>query len=330
MNSINIVNKKRRKGILGRLFLNPLILFLDALKLRGNLYHIHDPELIPWGILIKVITRAKIVYDRHEYYDQKFLDSEKYPEILKKYAQKIYKNYEKIILFFYTGIITVNDEMGENFNRINKNVLSIYNYPSKSIINHRRNVFTGKKIIYTGSMSKRKGYHTIINSMKKIREKIPDAEVIILGWLDKEFLVDKTKMKNGDIFLDDGVYLKGRVDYLDAIKIVTESDVAWIPWENTRNNFLGTPRKLFEYMASGIPVVASKFHFLDQYISENECGILCDANDPSKHAEAIIQILKNEKLQRKLGDNGRSAIKNKYNWENEELKLANFYRKILT
>lgn len=90
------------------------------------------------------------------------------------------------------------------------------------------------------------------------------------------------------------------------------------------------PIKLFEYMAAGIPVVVSAFPLWKQIIEDAECGLLVDPYDEKAIVEAVNRLLSDRELAKKLGDNGKRAIREKYGWEHEEKILLEAYRSILS
>jgi len=83
--------------------------------------------------------------------------------------------------------------------------------------------------------------------------------------------------------------------------------------------------KLFLYMRVGLPVIASNFPGIRSIVEEAKCGILVDPNNVKEIANAIIKLLKDPKLAKRLGENGRKAIVERYNWENEEGKIIKAY-----
>ena len=89
------------------------------------------------------------------------------------------------------------------------------------------------------------------------------------------------------------------------------------------------PVKMFEYMAAGIPVIASNFTLWQEIIEGNECGICVNPLEPRAINKAIQYLIDNPKTAQKMGENGRQAVKQKYNWAIEEKKLFLLYEKLL-
>ena len=120
----------------------------------------------------------------------------------------------------------------------------------------------------------------------------------------------------------------GYVQREDLENILSYSKIGIIipkPVKRYKTNY---PVKLFEYMAAGIPVIASKFGETAKFVKEAGCGILVNPEDPEEVAEAIKKVLSEPERSEKMGKDGRKIIKEKYNWKVEEQKLLRFYQNL--
>ncbi len=99
----------------------------------------------------------------------------------------------------------------------------------------------------------------------------------------------------------------------------------------TNRNLLsrGNTRKIYTYMASGLPVIVPNFGEIGKIVKEEKCGILVDTCDPKQIACAIIYLLKHPKAAEIMGQQGKRAIEEKYNWKMEEKKLITAYKKLM-
>lgn len=99
-------------------------------------------------------------------------------------------------------------------------------------------------------------------------------------------------------------------------------------YQPAQNHFEAQPIKLFEFMAAGLPVVASNFELWKEIIEENKCGICvdpCNAEDVRSRCE---ELLKSPDYAQIMGMNGRIAVETKYSWKSEEKKLIYLYNTI--
>ncbi len=85
------------------------------------------------------------------------------------------------------------------------------------------------------------------------------------------------------------------------------------------------PTKMFEYMAAGIPVIASNFPLWKTIVEEGGCGLTVDPLDPHAIAAAMMYILTHREEAEMMGRCGQEAVRTKYNWTREEQRLLTFY-----
>jgi glycosyltransferase involved in cell wall biosynthesis len=91
------------------------------------------------------------------------------------------------------------------------------------------------------------------------------------------------------------------------------------------NHLNAQPIKLYEYMAAGLPVIASDFPLWQEIVGRNGAGLLIDPMDPNAIARAIEWVLDNPGQAAAMGSKGRAAVTEKLNWSEEEKKLLAMY-----
>jgi glycosyltransferase involved in cell wall biosynthesis len=94
------------------------------------------------------------------------------------------------------------------------------------------------------------------------------------------------------------------------------------------NHINSQPNKIFEYMSAGIPVIGSNFPLWEKIIGQNGCGLCIDSQDPQQIASAIDYFASNPDKAFEMGQNGKKAVMEKYNWKIEEEKLFNIYENL--
>ncbi len=125
-------------------------------------------------------------------------------------------------------------------------------------------------------------------------------------------LVDKTGVSDKFIFT-------GTVPYEEVPKYINASDVCVVPKRPLKSGY--SPLKLYEYMACGEPIVASRISGFE-ILEQQNAGILVEPENPEELAKAIIKLLKDEKLREEMGKNGREYVVKHHSWESVARKVA--------
>jgi glycosyltransferase involved in cell wall biosynthesis len=113
----------------------------------------------------------------------------------------------------------------------------------------------------------------------------------------------------------------------DAIKkLFSDSLVGLVTLLPTINYIESLPVKMFEYMSAGIAVIASNFPVFKKIVEDNQCGICVDPNIPNEISAAIDYLVTNSNEAYKMGENGKRAVEEKYQWALENKKLLDFYK----
>jgi len=130
INGVKIVKIPRFKNRLLRITLGNAFAFIKALRTKSKIYHFHDPEFLPWALLLKLLTKAKVIYDVHEdnftsIREKKWIKG----SMLRNAAAILFNCFEKKIARFFGAIVITEDYYIENFRGINKKIVEILNYP---------------------------------------------------------------------------------------------------------------------------------------------------------------------------------------------------------
>jgi glycosyltransferase involved in cell wall biosynthesis len=121
----------------------------------------------------------------------------------------------------------------------------------------------------------------------------------------------------------------GFINRKDSIKLKETSIAGLVTFLPYPNHIHAQPNKIFEYMASGLPVIGSNFPLWKEIIEENNCGICVNPENPKEISEAINKLSVNPSLVQEMGNNGKRLVIEKYNWSVEESKLISFYKKLI-
>jgi glycosyltransferase involved in cell wall biosynthesis len=121
----------------------------------------------------------------------------------------------------------------------------------------------------------------------------------------------------------------GKLDRVGVKNLLEESKIGLVTLHPTVNYIDALPVKMFEYMLAGIPVIASNFPILQDIVSKEECGLCVNPLDTKAIGEAIEYLAIHDSEAKQMGENGKRAVREQYNWEIEEKKLFKMYGEVL-
>lgn len=297
-------------------------LFRLALREKANVYHFHDPELMPVGLILKFFGK-KVIYDVHEDYEQKMLSKSWIKDEFRKPVSFFVASIEKISSMFFDYIITADSHTKMKFKKNKVDVVANFaplGFADGVEADEKEGAF---KVIYAGVISEDRGAIKIFETIEYLKHE--DIEFHLLGKVNAPRLIDLFNSTPR-------IKYHGVVPWGEVSKYLVNADVGLIllqpvpaylyyPGENII--------KLFEYMSVGLPIIISNFPKLENMISEIGCGVSVDPTDPKAIADSIEFLYSNPDLRKQMGENGKKALMEKYNWEAEGRKLLDIYDRVL-
>lgn len=308
------MKQKWRRLLVGRM------LYKRALKSGADIFHFHDPELLPWGVRLAKRTGKPVIYDSHEDLPKQIYTKPWIPARLRGIVSKVIYKIEKGLSKRLAAVITATESIRDQFTDC-KQVVIIKNYPL--LLPTVEKQYDGvNRVLYIGGISYLRGYREMIKMMDYIPTEFR-AELHLIGPLQH---IQESDQQN---LAEKNVFLHGRIPFFDVQQWLTKGKVGLVclhPIENYRESL---PIKMFEYMAAGLPLVATDFPMWKEIVESSRCGLVTDALDPKAMAEKVTEILKDPSLQQQMGESGRLAHENTYNWFVEEKKLIQLYENLI-
>ena len=222
--------------------------------------------------------------------------------------------YRKIIVA--QGLVELYESVGvaRNSYTVIPNGVDVDEFKSASIDKNIWRDFVGlepneKVILYVGHFYKWKGVFTLLDAS----EYIEIGQIVMIGGLpnDREMINDYIKQHELG-----RIHVHPFVTHEKIIPILKSADVLILPntREEERSSKYTTPIKLFEYMAAGVPIVASDVESFRWYLKDNENALIFKADDPKSLGQMINQVLSDADLAQKLVDNAKKTVLD-YTWE---------------
>lgn len=321
VDGVHILGVNLPKNRLKR-FLSLDSVYEKALSVDASLYHFHDPELMYTGLKLKRKGK-RVVFDSHEDVPMQILTKDYLPKIIRNIISFIYGKLEKIMLAKYDALVSVTPFIVERLSTINPNVCMITNYPVIGQITDKIRERLGDYVCFAGGVSRRYMHEYIIKSLE-----FTDVKYLLAGPADISYL---KKLESLTQWKD--VEYVGAVKYEDVNTIYSKAFAGIVLLDYSPNvgyhkGTLGV-LKMFEYMLSGLPVIATDFELWKEIVEGNNCGKCINPYDIHAISETINFYKNNPKVAIEHGRNGRNAVLTKYNWETQERVLFKLYRTLI-
>ncbi len=315
-------------SVVGRL-LNMLRLLRKALHLKAHVYHLHDPELLWIGLVLRW-TGRRVVYDVHEHFPQAVKVRPWVPKLLRRPLAWIVERGERLMAAQLSAVVGVVDEQKLRFGR--RPFVAVKNYPRLACFSPQKKGMGERfELIHLGSLSAMRGGFFLLEIARLLAHRGLDFRLLCLG----NFHGAKVQQHFMDLREQYGlrqqvVWRPGSVPYEALGPIVARARIGLIPGQvSEQNNLPFVPTKLFEYLACGLPVVASDLPSLRRFRDQGNWGYIVKADDVQAHAWAIEHLLKNPDEATAMGLRGRHAVERWWNWEVEAQKLVAFYGELI-
>jgi len=321
---VNIVNAGvYHESRLKRMLISAWRVYRSGYKLDANIYHFHDPELLPYGFLLK-LRGKKVVYDVHEDVAADILDKDWITGWLRKSIAALFDFFEKLIALRLDGVAAVTVDIANKFKpRKRTKVVLVRNFPVISLIDavvNQPEIKDGKFIlIYSGMLTKNRGLIPLIQAMHFVAH---DIELWLLGEWENEALQNECCLLSGY----SKVKYMGRVSQEMSIAKIKEADVGMINFLPIPNHVTALPNKPFEYMACGLPMIMSNFDSWKEMF--DGCALFVNPNDSKDIAEKITVLYQNRQMANEFGLKGFKLVREKYSWESESKTLVSLYNEL--
>ena len=229
---------------------------------------------------------------------------------------------EKIAIKYCTHIFVVVEESKQRlfseYKVSQKKVTIVSNTPYHSpLANYIKEDRQKNKIIYVGGIQMGRGIQFVLEALPIIAQQVPEIEFLIAGdGYAKKQLIDLSKKFGSENYVN----WLGFIENTKISKYLAKCDIGVIPGRVTDHTNTTIPNKLFDYMKSGLAVVASNALPMDRIIKEASCGVTFRNGDIKDLAEKIIDLLLKKDLS-DISQNGKKMFKEKYNWDIDNARM---------
>jgi glycosyltransferase involved in cell wall biosynthesis len=311
---------------LGRAVLGAWRLRGQAIASRARLIHLHDPELLA---LTPGLRRRgiRVVYDAHEDLVEQIQEKPWIPGWLRGAVAAVTAWLLPRLTRRLDGVVAATPDIAER--HAGSRVVVVRNFPVLSELAPPEGASgladRPPRAIYMGAvLTVTRGALEMADAAALVASEMP-FELALAGRFLPSELEDEVRSRAGDATLTMLPEL-GR----EGVRAALASSRVGLVIEHPTTAYLRSlPVKMFEYMAAGLPIVASDFPLWRGIVEGAGCGILVDPRDPSAVAEAIRGLLRDPADAEAMGARGRTAAVERYDWAHEARTLTGLYEELL-
>lgn len=316
----------RPGGFLPLRYVRRLIgVYRSAAALRADIYHLHDPELIPLGLLLRR-HGALIVYDAHEDAPVEALSLNRARPAKGRLLALVWRLFIALAKKFCDGLIAATPDVAATL--APRPVTIVHNFPRLEkfavLATAEAEARDPARLVYAGNISEIRGLFEMLDALALVAERRP-CRLRLAGRFASAGLQAQAEAHPAWVRVD---YL-GQIPWPQVIAELRQSAVGLLLLHPTPEYVVSIPTKLFEYMAAGIPVVCSDFPLLRRIVEAAGCGVLADPCNPAVIAAAILPLLADPALAALQGRKGRQAVESTYSWETEAEALLSLYGRLV-
>jgi glycosyltransferase involved in cell wall biosynthesis len=298
-------------------------IFDAAASLAPDLVHLHEPELVPVGLALRR-RGIKVVYDAHEDAPLEALGINRHRPAKGYALAALWRCYLALAGRSFDGFVAATPDIARGLPT--GRTATVRNFPSLERVRPGDAPMASRppRVAYVGTIAIARGLLEVLGAMAALPPDDP-TELLLVGAFRPEGLEAGARRHPG----------WARVRYLgwrswdEVLTLLDECRVGLVTLHPTPETVTSLPVKLFEYMAKGLPVVASDLPAWRAIVQGAGAGLVVDPRDDRAIGQALAQLLSSPDEAARMGRAGRAAAIAHYSWDGEAAKLLGLYERLL-
>lgn len=164
---------------------------------------------------------------------------------------------------------------------------------------------------FVGSLKPWHGIDVLLDAFDAVHTRMPQSRLLIVGDGPERARIERRLSEAG---LRGSIVLTGAVRPDDVPGLLTSMDVAVAPYHEQRG-FYFSPLKIFEYMATGLPTVASRIGQIADILEDDATGVLCPPGDSGALADSVVALFADAEKRRRIGAAARDRACRRHTWD---------------
>lgn len=314
-------------GRLDRMTRTSLRVVRQALRLKADVYHFHDPELIPAALFLTWAGHT-VVYDVHEDAARALMSpSRSYlPRRIKPFVAWLFDRLERFAARRFHACVAATPAIAARLGAIGARTTTVNNFPLPGELAAPAQDHWASRpaaVAYIGVIAPGRGLREMTEAMGRVRGPA-EVRLKLAGTFSSGADRERATTLAGWRHVDEC----GQVDRAAVASLLRQVRAGLVLFHPDPNHVEAQPNKLFEYMSAGLPVIASDFPLWRELIERERCGLLVDPLDVDAIARAIEFVVTHTEEAEAMGRRGRLAVERTYNWSSESRKLIALYQSL--
>ena len=296
-----------------------------ALSLDADIYHFHEPELMPYGLKLKRQGK-QVIFDSHEKYTEQLKRKPYLPGWCTRIIAWAYGIYEPYVLRRIDGLVFPALMGGKNVFEgkcahiaiVNNVPLleELYDHYDESIPKYERS------IVHIGVLSDTRGVTQLVKAAARSGS---------TAYIGGRFSPPSYQAELEALPEFSNVQYLGPLSRPQVLETLQRCQVGMATLLNVGqyNKADNLATKVYEYMSLGLPVVLNRTPYNEKVMAQYQFGICVDPENVEEIAAAVSYLLEHPEEARRMGENGRRAVREEFNWGVEQKKLLALYADIL-
>ncbi len=303
-------------------------LYRTAKRIDADVYHFHDPELLPIGILLSRTTAAKVVYDVHEDYTDAIRVREWIPDTVKPPLTTLFPKLQSKAIQQLDMVVTADESTARKLEtKSSVPVTTVRNLPRTNDIDiHDIDVerSTDYVLAYVGGLDRERGLLNMLQTTARLREAGLDVGLWLIGPFQDDDIEREARAFMDREGITDSVRLFGYVDYDDIFSYLSLADIGLLLVDEERFE-RNVPTKFFEYMYCELPVVSTEVPSLERFSDDDYC-LRVSEDRLDEAVDPIADLLEDDRRRQRMGEAARKSVASEFSWEVEKDRLLHAYQ----
>lgn len=323
---VEFVRLRRPRNRLRRMVTGAWSAWRAAARHDADIFHFHDPELLP-GALLLALRGRRVVYDAHEDVAADLLDRDYLPRWILRILAPLVGSFELAVSRRLSAVVAATPAIARRHRGARRTIV-VANHPrladfAKADGNPIPHRVRPRHIAYVGLISRERGCREMLDALELVRD--TGVRLQLAGRFDSPALEEEARSHSAWDIVD----YHGIIPHRNVCRLLGGTRAGLVLFLPAPNHMEAQPNKLFEYMASGVPLIASAFPLWSELVAETQAGVVADPTSATAIANAIRFILADPDAAEAMGRRGMQAVETSYNWECQAEALLAVYAEIL-